>query len=154
MDVASFDEIKDEFNKRVSTIVWCVMTTEDRKGRLRSRIIHPIWLGTTGYVVTGRESLKAKHLARNPYASITYWSPQDGFIAADVNCTWEESIDEKRRIWQAFKDTPMPYGYDPEMLGAKADDPGSGLLKLEPWRVELHSLAEVMQNKPATVWRA
>ena len=39
------------------------------------------------------------------------------------------------------------------MLGSKADAPASGLLLLKPWRIELHSLAEVMTGKQATVWR-
>ena len=152
MEVESFEQIQAEFETRIKKIVWCTMTTNDRKGRPRTRIIHPIWLGSTGYVVSGRESLKAKHLAANPFVSVSYWSPTEGLVVADCNATWEESLDEKRRIWAAFKATEPPYGYDPEMLGAKADDVGSGLLVLTPWRVELHSLAEVMQNKPATVW--
>ena len=55
MDVATFDEIKDEFNARVQRIVWCTVTTIDQKGRPRSRILHPIWDGPTGYIATGRQ---------------------------------------------------------------------------------------------------
>ena len=28
-----------------------------------------------GYIATGRHSLKEKHLAGNPYVSLTYWDP-------------------------------------------------------------------------------
>jgi uncharacterized pyridoxamine 5'-phosphate oxidase family protein len=154
VEAGSFADIAAEFDARVRKIVWCTMTTVDRKGRPRTRVIHPIWQGSTGYIVTGRHSFKAKHLAQNPYASISYWSPEHGLVVADVKCEWEDDVEKKKAAWAAFKAEPMPYGYDPEMLGAKPDDPESGLLVLKPWRVELHSLAEVMQNRPATVWRA
>ena len=153
LEAASFDDIKQEFDTRVRKIVWCTMTTVNRKGRPRTRIIHPIWLGSTGYIVTGRHSFKTKHLDKNQYVSISYWSPEAGLVVADCKTSWQEDVGEKQRIWAAFKAEPMPYGYDPEMLGAKAEDPESGLLVLEPWRVELHSLNEVMQGQPPTVWR-
>ena len=71
MDVGSFGEIEKEFNERTQRIVWCTVATIDRKGRPRSRILHPIWEGTTGWI-TGRNSFKAKHLAANPYVSLSY----------------------------------------------------------------------------------
>ena len=49
MNVASFADIKEEFNKRVSRIVWCTVATVDTKGRPRSRILHPIWERSTGW---------------------------------------------------------------------------------------------------------
>ena len=149
-----FEEIAAEFQKRVSTIVWCTMTTVDRKGRPRTRIVHPIWEGTTGWVLTGRESLKAKHLAKNPFVSVSYWSLEHGLVVADCECSWEESTKEQERVFKLFQATPPPYGYDPEMLGMKSGAPGIGYLRFKPWRVELHSLADVMQGKPAQVWKA
>ena len=110
MDVSSFEEIKADFDVRVQKIVWCTMTTNDRKDRLRGRIIHPIWEGSTGYLVTGRESFKAKHLAHNPYVSISYWSPEHGLVVADCKTAWEDDLEEKRRVWALFKATPMPTG--------------------------------------------
>src|SRR2546427_2809668 len=41
MDVASFDEIEQEFMERVRGIVWCSVATVDRRGRPRSRILTP-----------------------------------------------------------------------------------------------------------------
>ena len=76
MDVASFGEIEKEFMERISRIVWCTVTTIDRKGRPRARILHPVWEGSTGWIATGRDSFKAKHLAQNPHVSLSYWDPQ------------------------------------------------------------------------------
>ena len=72
LDVTSFAEIEFEFNRRVERIVWCTFATSDSKGRLRSRMLHPIWDGSTGWIATGRHSFKAKHLESNPYVSLTY----------------------------------------------------------------------------------
>ncbi len=155
MDVASFADIADDFNERVSRIVWASVTTIDGKGRPRSRLLHPLWEGTTGYIMTGPESHKSKHLAKNPYVSVSYWDPKHDTVFAECKAEWMTDAAEKERVWNLFKATPEPYGYDPAMFWP--DGPGSpafGVLKLEPWRIELYSLADLAQRKPARVWRA
>jgi general stress protein 26 len=72
MEVASFEEIQDEFMRRVSQAVYCNMATVDRKGRPRSRMLHPIWDGSIGWVISWKETLKTKHLQVNPYVSLAY----------------------------------------------------------------------------------
>ena len=89
MEVAAFKDIEEEFMARVRRIVWCTVATVDRKGRPRTRILHPIWEGTTGWIATGRHTLKTKHLAKNPHVSLSYWDQQHQQIYADcvkVNC--------------------------------------------------------------------
>jgi general stress protein 26 len=154
VDVNGFEDIAEEFGKRVSRIVWATVTTVDRKGRPRSRILHPMWDGATGYIMTGRHSFKAKHLAHNPYVSVSYWDQQQEQVHAECRAEWEDGLAEKQRVWDLFKDTPMPYGYDPAMFwpgGAASED--FGVMKLTPWRVELWALGEMASGKPAQVWR-
>lgn len=154
MDVGSFDEIATEFDRRVRRMVWCTVTTVDRKGRPRSRILHPIWDGPTGYIATGRNSFKAKHLERNPYVSVTYWDPQHEQVYAECRAEWVDDPAEKQRIWDLFKNTPMPYGYDPAMFwpgGPTSAD--FGVLKLVPWRIELWTLGQMATGQPSQVWR-
>ena len=57
MDVTDFSEIAEEFDARVKKIVWCTVSTIDRQGRPRSRILHPIWEGTTN--VLSLDTLRA-----------------------------------------------------------------------------------------------
>lgn len=153
MDVSSFAEIADEFNRRVRRIVWCTVSTIDRKGRPRSRILHPIWEGTTGYIATGRHSFKEKHLAANPFVSLSYWDPQQEQVYADCRSEWEDNPAEKRRIWELYKSTPPPLGYDPAMIWKGGpDDPVVGIMKLTPWRIELSSLRAL--TEPKLIWRA
>ena len=155
MEVAHFSEIEEEFNKRVQRIVWCTAATVDRQGRPRTRILHPIWEGTTGWIATGRASLKEKHLAANPYISLTYWDPQHQQIYADCRAEWVDDAAEKHRIWDLYKNTPPPLGYDPGMIWqAGPDDPTYGLLKLTPWRIEISSIIDMMSGKPPLVWHA
>src|SRR6476646_10751477 len=113
MDVASFSDIEEEFMARVRRIVWCTVATVDGKGRPRSRILHPIWEGSTGWIGTHRYSHKSHHLDNNPYVSLAYI--KDVFKPVYVDCTaaWIDDLDMKQRIWDLFKNTPEPLGYDP-----------------------------------------
>jgi general stress protein 26 len=154
LDVASFADIAEEFNKRVQRIVWCTVATVDRKGRPRSRILHPIWDGPTGYIATGRQSLKAKHLERNPFVSLTYWDPQHEQIYAECRAEWDDSPATKRRIWDMYKNAPPPLGYDLAMFFQSVDNPGLGILKLTPWRIELSALGDMAKGAQPRVWRA
>ena len=154
MDVASFAEIEEEFAKRVSRIVWCTVATVDRQGRPRSRILHPIWERSTGWIATGRHSLKTKHLAANPHVSLSYWDQEHQQVYADCKAEWVDEQAEKQRIWDLYKDTPPPLGYDPAIIWRGGpDDPTYGLLKLTPWRIELWALADLMSGTPSKVWR-
>ena len=154
MDVASFADIAVDFNARVSRIVWCTITTADAKGRPRSRILHPVWEGSTGWIMTGRNSFKAKHLAKNPNVAVSYWDQQHDNVYAECNAAWADDVATKQRVWDLFKATPEPYGYDPKLFFPASDSPEFGVLKLTPRRIELSSLADLPAGRPPRVWRS
>ncbi|MCK9517653.1 MAG: pyridoxamine 5'-phosphate oxidase family protein [Dehalococcoidia bacterium] len=155
MDVRSFDEIRDTFNARIARIVWATVTTVDAKGRPRARLLHPIWDGSTGWIATGRHSFKAKHIELNPYVSVSYWDQQHEQVFAECRAQWADDTETKRRVWELFKSTAPPLGYDPAMFWPKGpDDREFGALRLEPWRIELYSLADLAAGRSPTVWRA
>ena len=54
MEVSSFAEIETEFIERVHHMVWCNVATIDTLDRPRSRILHPLWEGTVGWITTRR----------------------------------------------------------------------------------------------------
>jgi general stress protein 26 len=155
-----FSEIESEFTKRVARIVWCTVATVDLRGRPRSRILHPIYEATAdgpvGWIATGRHSHKAKHLAANPYVSLSYWDQQHEQIYIDARADWDDAAATKQRIWDLYKNTPPPLGYDPAMIPDWKDGPASpefGVLRLTPSRIELWGIADMMSGKAPTVWR-
>ena len=152
MQVKSFSDIEDEFMRRVAKTVWCTVATVDTKGRTRSRILHPIWEGPVGWIATGRDSLKAKHIAKNPHVSLSYWDPDHEQVLVDCKAEWVDDAGEKARLWDLFKATPPPLGYDLAAFFQSVDNPGYGLMKLTPWRVELWSLADLASGKEPMIW--
>ena len=153
MDVASFQDIKDKFNETTQRVVWCTFTTMDRQNRPRSRILHPVWDGTTGWIATGRQSHKAKHLANNPFVSVSYWDQQHEQVHAECKAEWVDDQAAKNQLWNLLKTTPEPVGYDPVAFWPSADDPSFGALKLTPWRIEIWSVGAMSQGEPPQVWR-
>lgn len=153
MTVTDFAEIEGEFMRRVARTVWCSVATIDTKGRTRSRILHPLWEGSTGWIATGRDSLKARHIEANPHVSLSYWDPDHEQVLVDCTASWEDDPAEKQRLWDLFKATPEPLGYDLALFFQSVDNPGYGLMKLTPWRVELWSLAGLAGGEPPAVWK-
>ena len=154
MDVQDFSEISDKFREITERIVWCTVANVDRQRRPRSRILHPVWEGTTGWIATGRTSHKAKHLEGNPHVSLTYWDPQHEQTIIDCTAEWQDDQETKKRIWNLLKDTPEPVGYDPIAFWADGPtDPTFGVLKLTPWRLEVWGLAAMARGQAAQVWR-
>src|SRR5262245_44364143 len=72
--VASLTEIEQDCIQRATKMVWCNVSTVDLVGRPRSRIMHPVWEGFTGWAMTRRHTPKSKHLDKTPYVSVAYVS--------------------------------------------------------------------------------
>jgi general stress protein 26 len=156
MTELSFEDIAGDFAARTQRIVWCSVATVDRAGRPRNRILHPMWEGKSGWIATGRHSLKEKLLAANPHVSLLYWDPQQENVAIEATATWEDDAAERRRIWDLYKNTPPPQGYDiGDFFPGGPDGDAWGLLKLTPWRIELGGMADTAAGLPfRRVWRA
>lgn len=153
MDV-SWQDLEPEFRERTDKIVWCTVTTIDRNGRPRSRILHPVWDGEVGWIATGRNSFKAKHLAAHPYVALSYWDQSHQLAYAECDARWVDDQAEKQRVWDLVKNAPPPVGYDPALFWPEGPaSPEFGALRLDPWRVEVGSLQDMMSGKPPRVWR-
>jgi hypothetical protein len=140
MEVSNFEEIQMEFMQRVINAVYCSMATVDRKGRPRSRILHPIWEGPTGWVISWPESHKRKHLQGNPYVSLAYIADKEKPLYVDCMAEWIDEVSQKERIWELHKSIPPPLGFDPEPHYGTIHHRYYGLLKFRPWRIELGNL--------------
>ncbi len=152
MKVTNFSQIEAEFIRRVHTMVWCSAATVDSKQRPRSRILHPIWEGSTGWIGTNRNSHKARHLDKNPYMSLAYIADVMKPVYVDCVTEWVDDLAQKRRIWDLFKNTPPPLGYDPAPDFISYDHENFGLLKLTPWRIDLVSFPAESFEQGTLVW--
>jgi hypothetical protein len=153
MEVAEFAEIEAEFIQRVHTMVWCSVATVDAHGRPRSRILHPIWEGATGWIGTHRNSYKHRHLAQNPYMSLAYITEIMRPVYVDVTAAWVDDLAEKRRIWDLFANTPPPLGYDPALDFIRYDHENFGVLRLTPWRIALVTFPAPSHAEGQRIWR-
>ena len=113
--VSTFAEIEEEFIQRVHTVVWCSAATIDRRNRPRSRVLHPIWEGATGWITTRRNSPKIKHLAANPHMSLAYIADPFKPVYVECRAVWNDDLATRQRIWDLLKNTPEPLGFDPAL---------------------------------------
>jgi general stress protein 26 len=144
MQKVAFNVIAEDFITAAHRDVWCSVSTLDTQNRLRSRVLHPIWENsadhTVGWIATGRNSLKAKHLLHNPSMSLCYMKDPLKPVYIDCYGEWVDDMGEKGRIWDLFGSVPPPLGYNLASFFGSVDNPGYGLLKLTPWRIELGDL--------------
>jgi general stress protein 26 len=148
MEVLSFADMQSEFMERIQSAVYCSMATVDLKGRPRSRILHPIWDGPSGWVISWPESHKARHLEHNPYVSLAYIQDIKKPVYIDALAEWIDDDGEKQRIWNLHQMTPSPLGFDPQPHYGTIHHPYFGLLRFTPWRIELGAL-----NGEPIIWR-
>jgi general stress protein 26 len=146
--VKSFADIAEAFVARAHQMVWCNVATVDRRGRPRSRLLHAIWDGESGWIVTRRDCPKTREIAHDPHVSVAYVGDITKPVYADCLAETLDDPATKARVWELFRAAPPPLGYDPEEFFGKADDPEFGVIKLTPWRVEV-------TNWPvgSSVWR-
>jgi general stress protein 26 len=149
--VITFAEIEQEFHQRVRTVVWCNCATIDAAGRPRSRVLHPLWEGPTGWVTTKRSTPKIKQIAANPFVSLAYI--QDPFKPVYVECrtVLDEDLTTRQRIWELCRNTPEPVGFDPAAIWGEIADPDNVLLRLSPWRIELNDFSGPPRTR---IWRS
>jgi hypothetical protein len=145
--ISDFDGIADEFRRRAHAATWCSVATVDSRGRPRSRVLHPIWEGRTGWIGTRRSSFKARHLALNPHVSLTYMADLERPVYVDCVAEWADDRADREHAWNLFLHAPPPLGYDPAPIFKDLD--GFGLLRLIPWRIDL--VDTPFQRR---VWRA
>lgn len=152
MRVENFSDIESDFIERVHKMVWCNVATIDSQQRPRSRILHPIWEGSTGWICTHRDSYKSKHLEHNPHVSLAYITNIMQPVYVDCKAEWMTDLNEKRRIWELFRTTPEPLGFDPAHDFINPEHGNFGLLKLTPWRIDLVTFPAPSFAEGTRVW--
>lgn len=139
-EIANFAELQAEFMARVTQAVYCIVATVDRQNRPRTRVMHPIWEGSTGWVISWPQSHKAKHLAANPHVSLAYLPETAKPVYVECVVEWIDDRAEMQRVWELHQTIPAPLGFDPQPHYDTIDHHYYGILKFTPWRIELGNL--------------
>ncbi|MYV97985.1 pyridoxamine 5'-phosphate oxidase family protein [Streptomyces sp. SID3343] len=157
--MTDLDTAAPAFVAMAHSIVWASIATVDRAGRPRTRILHPYWVwenGTlTGWVATVPTATKRAHIARNPFVSCNYWTPTHDTCAAEcrADLLFDEEIRE--RVWNLFRNSPEPLGYDPASIGVPGWEepmsPDFAVMRLAPWRLRVFPGSTLMAGTGGAV---
>lgn len=157
--MTTFAEIERDFTGIIRDVVYATMTTVDSQGRPRARVLLPIWQVVdgrpVGWLATYKTPVKTAHLARNPHATFSYWSPAQNTVAVDTVAAWEDDPDVKREIWELYRrGSPSGVGYDPKGYWTSPEDPKYHLLRMDPYRIHVLRGRELAAGIPARIWRS
>ena len=151
--------VAEAFTAVAHRIVWCSLATVDRRGRPRSRLVHPIWEldgahGLTGWLTSRPTPLRRAHLAATPFVSCSYWDPGHDVAVAECAARWVGDPEAKRHAWSVFRSGPAPVGYDPHTIWPDGpEDPQAGVIRLDPWRLKVADAATLAAGGAAQTWR-
>jgi hypothetical protein len=149
--------VESAFIEVAHRIVWCTLATVDRRGRPRSRLVHPIWErtedGLVGWLTSRPTPLRTAHLATTPFVSCSYWDPAHDIAVAECDATWATDPGTKRHAWEVFRAAEPPAGYDPATIWPKGpEDPDAGVIRLDPWRLKVADAATLAAGGEAQIW--
>ncbi|HWO63826.1 MAG TPA: pyridoxamine 5'-phosphate oxidase [Umezawaea sp.] len=139
-------ELVGDLEEIVGRIVWSVVSTVDRAGRPRSRVMHPVWdFGAmTGVVGTRRTPVKVAHLAGQSAVSCAYWSPEHDAAFLDCEASW---VGEEELGWAWGE---LEKGYDPGGLWPGRE--GFAALRLRPYRVQVIRAEALGAGEEVPMW--
>ena len=151
--------VAEAFTAIAHRVVWATLATVDRRGRPRSRVVHPLWeatdAGLVGWVTSRPTPLKRAHLARTPFVSVSYWDAEHDIAVAECAARWIDDVTERGRVWELCRAAAPPLGHDPAAVWpAGPADPDAGVLRLDPWRLRAARASALAAGEPAWVWRA
>ena len=141
--MASLNETATAFVEMAHQIVWCAVASVDSKGRLRSRVLHPIWEldgeRLTGWIATSPTLTKREHLKASPYLSCNYWAANQDTCVAECSAEWLLDDESRQSVWDRFANGPEPVGYDPSIIPVwdNARSATFAGLRLDPWRLRV-----------------
>lgn len=137
--VADLNDILPAFLERAHAAVYSAMATVDNRGRPRTRLVHPLWDGATGWITSRRNTPKANHLANTPFVSFTYIKDLARPVTVEGTAEWVDDEVTRRWFWDWAKTVPAPAGFDPNTI-FPINDPNSGLIKVTADRITLLDL--------------
>ena len=142
-------------------VVWCSLATVDRRGRPRSRLVHPIWEptddGLVGWLTSRPTPLRRAHLAATPFVSCSYWDPaHDVAVAECARRVGRPTRDQARaRLGVLPRRAAARSATTPRRSGPPARTiPDAGVIRLDPWRLQGRRRRDARRGRRAArLWR-
>ena len=141
-------------------VVWCSLATVDRRGRPRSRLVHPIWEHDA------RRPRRLAHLAaRRRCAARTspprrscrcsYWDPAHDVAVAECAAAWVEDPVTKRHAWEVFRRRRAARRLRPrdDLAATARATPTPAVIRLDPWRLKAADAATLAAGGDRALWR-
>ncbi|TDD65880.1 pyridoxamine 5'-phosphate oxidase family protein [Jiangella aurantiaca] len=153
----AFADLRPDFEQILGDIVYATMTTVDRQHRPRSRVLIAVWEvvddAPLGWLATFPTPVKVEHLAANPHATFSYWSAAQNAVAIDTVATWVDDAAVNRRVWRLYEQgSPAGVGYPPGRFWRSPEHPSFGVLRLEPYRVQVLRAQDLAAGRPSRIW--
>lgn len=150
MRVTSFADIEAEFIARAHRMVYAALATTGPGGRPRTRVVHTVWDGATGWAVTFPGLPKEMDIRRNPFVSLAYVAEPQAPAYAECTAGFVDDPASKRSVWEFTKNLDAPAGYDPAIMYSGADDPKLLLIRFTPWRIRLSNAGKPDEDR---IWQ-
>ncbi|WP_116952119.1 pyridoxamine 5'-phosphate oxidase family protein [Jiangella endophytica] len=153
----AFAELRPDAERILGSIVYATMTTVDQLHRPRSRVLIAVWEvadgAPLGWLATFPTPVKVAHLAANPHATFSYWSAAQDTVAFDTVATWVDDAETKRRVWRLYEQgSPRGVGYPPGRFWPSPEHASFGVLRLEPYRVQVLLGRDLAAGRPSRIW--
>ena len=116
-----------------------------------ARAVTPTYEGLMAYVATDPDTSKVRQVRRNPLVDLLHWSTDFRHLSLRGRASMVDDAVVRERMWSAF-----PYALEDyfEHAGCEGQKAAYGLMRIEPFRIELWSLGSLATGKPPQVWRA
>ena len=154
------EEFWSDLRGVVESVAWASVASVDSRGRPYTRVLHPVWefgerdRPIRAWIGTSPTALKVAHLGATPFLSLAYWSPAQDTANVECRASWESDSGVRKRAWDLIAGTPPPMGYDPAAIWPGGPgDPAFGLLRLDPFRLRVRLLSDLVAKRPVRVWR-
>lgn len=153
----AFAALRPDFDDILRSIVYATMTTVDGQHRPRTRVLIPVWEvvdgAPLGWLATYPTPVKVAHLAANPHATFSYWSAAQNTVAVDTVATWVDDPAVKRRVWKLYEQgSPRGVGYPPGRFWPAPEHDSFGVLRLEPYRLQVLLGRDLAAGRPSRIW--
>ena len=116
------------------------------------RAVTPAYEGTTIFVATDPDTPKVRQIRNNPLVNLMHWGQDFRHVSVLARASLVTDPETLDRLWSTF-----PYALSDYFDRAVPPAEGKvryGLLRLEPFRIEVGSLGSLATGKPPQVWRA